>query len=180
MKRTSGVIISIALSTLMNLGSPAYAAVDMFLKIDGIQGESQDKEHKDEIDVLAWSWQLSHDISAGGGAGTSSPVIRPITIQKWIDSASPALYNLLLTGAQAATATLTVRKAGEPPLEYIIIDLEKVVVTSISTGGSGGEDRLTEQISLGFESINFTYVPQNQDGTGGTPGEFGWDIKANE
>ena len=83
MRLSLGHLIAIAVSLLGSLISPAHAAVDMFLKIEGVKGESQDQAHKDEIDVLAWSWQLSKASPA------TTPVIRPISVLKYTDSASP-------------------------------------------------------------------------------------------
>jgi type VI secretion system secreted protein Hcp len=72
------------------------------------------------------------------------------------------------------------RKAGGDPLEYFIITMNDVIVTSISTGGSGGEDRLTENLSLNFAEFKTAYQPQKPDGTAdGGAIEFGWDIAGN-
>ncbi|MEP7706716.1 type VI secretion system tube protein Hcp [Paraglaciecola sp. 25GB23A] len=142
----------------------------MFLKVGDIQGESIDSSHANEIDVLAWSWQLSQS------KDPANPIVRPIVITKYTDSASPPLYDLLLTGQVAKDATLTVRKAGgKVPLEYMIITMSDVTVSTVSNGGSGGEDRLTENISLNFSSACMKYTPLKPDGTLGTPAETCWN-----
>jgi type VI secretion system secreted protein Hcp len=82
-------------------------------------------------------------------------------------------------GEHYPEANLVVRKAGGKPLEYIKIKMEKVMVTSISTGGSGGEDRLTENVTLNFAKFNYEYVPQKEDGSGEAAIPFGYDIGAN-
>ena len=76
--------------------------------------------------------------------------------------------------------TLTVRKAGEKPLEYIIIVIKECLITSVSTGGSGGEDRLTENISINFATVEVKYTPQKADGSADAVKRFGWDITKNE
>ena len=168
MKRVPGFVIPLALSALATLQTNAFAAVDMFLKVEGIQGESTDKSHKDEIDVLAWSWQLSQS------KDPANPIVRPIVISKYIDSASAPLYDLLLSGKQAANAILTVRKVGQIPLEYLIITMTNVTVSTASPGGGGSEDRQTENISLNYSSACFKYTKQNADGTPGTSTETCW------
>ena len=172
MRLSLGHLIAIAVSLLGSLISPAHAAVDMFLKIEGVKGESQDQAHKDEIDVLAWSWQLSKTSAA-------APIIRPISVVKYTDSASPALISNLLMGTTAPTATLTVRTVGSIPFEYVVIDLKDVVVTSVSNGGSGTEDRLTEQVYLGFSQVCITYTPQLADGSAGASETTCWDVNTN-
>jgi type VI secretion system secreted protein Hcp len=157
-------------------------AVDMFIKIDTVDGESKDKVHKKEIDVLAWSWGLSNSGSAhvGGGAGAGKVNVQDISITKWVDSASPKLMLAACDGKHFANALLTVRKAGEKPVEYLKIKIEEVLITSISTGGSGGEDRLTENVSLNFSKVSVDYVPQDDKGAAGTAIPMSWDIAAND
>jgi type VI secretion system secreted protein Hcp len=157
-------------------------AVDMFLKIEGeIKGEAQDKAHKGDIDVLAWSWGMSNSGSfhTGGGGGAGKANFQDISITKWVDKSSPVLMLYCANGDHFEKAKLIVRKAGKTPLEYITIDMKKVMITSVSTGGSGGEDRLTENVSLNFAEVEVNYVPQKPDGSGDAAIPFTWDIAAN-
>jgi len=158
-------------------------AVDMFLKLTDVKGEAQDKAHKEEIDVLAWSWGMSQSgtMHAGGGGGGGKVNVQDISITKWLDKSSPVLMQYCSTGKQFTEAVLTVRKAGgDSPLEYLIITMKDVIVTSISTGGSGGEDRLTENAALNFSQYKVEYQPQKPDGTAdGGKVDFEWDIAAN-
>src|SRR6478752_5281026 len=121
-------------------------AMDMFIKIGALKGESRDSKHKEEIDILAWSWGASNSGSAhmGGGAGAGKVNVQDISFTKYIDKSSPSLFLSCANGKHIPTATLVVRKAGEKPLEYLKLELTEVLVSSVSTGGSGGEDRLTE------------------------------------
>jgi type VI secretion system secreted protein Hcp len=157
-------------------------AVDMFMKIEGIKGESRDKAHKDEIDVLAWSWGASNSGSAhtGGGAGVGKVNVQDLSFTKYIDKASPELMLACCNGKHFPTATLVVRKAGEQPLDYLKIELTEAMVTSVSTGGSGGEDRLTENITLNFAKVKQSYQPQSA--TGGKEGgevTMTWNVAEN-
>jgi len=156
-------------------------AVDMFIKIKGVDGESKDHKHGKEIDVLSWSWGMSNSGSAhvGGGAGAGKVNVQDLSFSKWVDSASPKLMLACCNGKHFDEALLTVRKAGEKPVEYIKIKLTEVLITSISTGGSGGEDRLTENVTLNFAKVNLDYTPQDDKGAPGTAIPMSWDISAN-
>lgn len=159
-------------------------AVDMFLVIEGeIAGETQDSVYKPKkgIDVLAWSWGMSNagTFHMGGGGGAGKASFQDISITKYVDKASPILMLYCSNGDHFATAKLVVRKAGKKPLEYIIIDMKKVLITSVSTGGSGGEDRLTENVSLNFAEVAVTYTEQKETGEAGDKPEYKWNIAAN-
>lgn len=141
-------------------------AVDMFLKIKGVDGESVDKVHAKEIDILSWSWGMSQSgtthTARGGGAGKVS--VQDLSITKYTDKSTPNLIKACCNGKHFDEAVLTVRKAGEQPLEYIILTMKDVLVTNVSEGGSGGDDRLTENITLNFAEFSYVYVPQKRDG----------------
>ena len=157
-------------------------AVDMFIKLEGIDGESADSSHKKEIDVLAWSWGESQSgtTHVGGGAGAGKVNVQDLSLTKWVDASSAALLYHCASGKHIKTANLVVRKAGDKPLEYIKIKLTECIVSSISTGGSGGEDRLTENVTLNFAKVEYEYYVQKADGSAdGGPKKFGWNIKEN-
>jgi len=156
-------------------------AVDMFIKIKDIEGESKDKSHGKEIDILAWSWGMSQSgtFHGGGGGGAGKVNIQDLSFTKYIDKSSPKLMLYCSNGKHIDDATLTVRKAGEKPLEYLIIKLEKLLVSSVSTGGSGGEDRLTENVTLNFAKVTLDYSEQKLDGSGEKAITYSWDIEAN-
>ncbi|ANM29672.1 Hcp1 family type VI secretion system effector [Acidobacteria bacterium Mor1] len=151
-------------------------AVDMFLKLEGIDGESRDKAHGKEIELKAWNWSMTQ--SSAGGAGKVA--IRDIVITKLADKASPNLMAMCSNGKTVPKAVLTVRKAGEDPMEYYIITLEKVRISSIATGGAEGSDQLTENVTLAFNKVKVEYQPQKEDGSkDGGAVSYGWDIVAN-
>jgi type VI secretion system secreted protein Hcp len=156
-------------------------AVDMFMKINGIDGESKDSKKQKYIDVLAWSWGISNSGSAhaGPGAGSGKVNVQDLSFTKWVDAASPKLALACCDGKHFADATLVVRKAGEKPVEYITIKMQEVMITSLSTGGSGGEDRLTENVTLNFGKVSLDYVPQDDKGAPGTAIPMTWDIAGN-
>ena len=156
-------------------------AVDMFIKIGDLKGEAKDKAHGKWIDVLSWSWGVSNSGSAhtGGGAGAGKANVQDLSFTKYVDSSTPALLLATCNGRHFDDAQLIVRKAGEKPVEYIKIKLTEVLITALSTGGSGGEDRLTENVTLNFAKVAFDYVPQDDKGAPGTAIPMSWDIAAN-
>jgi len=159
-------------------------ALDMFINMGAkIKGESRDKTQgpKGDIDILAWSWGLSQSgsthMGAGGGAGKAN--FQDISFTKYIDSASQALMGSLAKGTHIDKCVLLVRKAGEGQQKYIEITMETVIVTSVSTGGSGGEDRLTENVTLNFAKVSFDYFKQDAKGATASAGVFKWNIAEN-
>jgi len=156
-------------------------AVDMFLELDGIKGESVDSKHKEKIDILAWSWGLSNSgtFHSGSGGGSGKANFQDISITKYIDKASCDLMYHCASGKHIAKGSLIVRKAGDKPLEYLVFKFDKLLVSSVSVGGSGGEERLTENISLNFAKVEVAYKIQDEKGGGKDGGQFTWDIAAN-
>ena len=157
-------------------------AMDMFIKIGALKGESKDSVHKDEIDVLAWSWGMSNsgNTHIGGGSGAGKVNVQDISFTKWIDLTTGPLMQACAQGTHFDKATLTIRKAGDKPLEYVIIEVEDLIITSISTGGSGGEDRLTENVTLNFAKATLKYTEQLETGDAGGNSGFGYNMKKNE
>lgn len=159
-------------------------AVDMFMKIATITGESTDKKHPNEIDVLAWSWGISNSGTThqGGGGGSGKANVQDLSFTKYTDKSSNALLLSASNGQHLATADLVVRKAGGKgtPIEYIKIHMEEVMVTSVSCGGSGGEDRLTENVTLNFAKVKYEYTPQKPDGSADASVDMTFDIASND
>ena len=159
-------------------------ALDMFINMGAkIKGESRDKVQgpKGDIDILAWSWGLSQSGSThtGGGGGAGKANFQDLSFTKYIDSASAALMVSLAKGTHIEKVELLVRKAGEGQQKYIHITLKEVLVTSVSTGGSGGEDRLTENVTLNFGEVKYDYTPQDSKGTVAGDKTFAWNIAEN-
>lgn len=157
-------------------------AVDMFVKIGDLKGESVDSKHKDEIDVLSWSWGMNQTgtmhVGTGGGAGKVS--VHDLSFTKHMDKATPNLMLACCNGKHFPEAKLIVRKAGEEALEYLKITMTDVLIANVSTGGSQGEERLTENVTLNFAKVKVEYQPQGKDGKkDGGPVEMGWDISKN-
>jgi len=157
-------------------------AVDMSMDIEGIEGESKIKGFDKKIDILAWSWGMSQSgtFHGGGGGGSGKVNVQDLSFTKWVDKASTPLMLHCANGKHVPKCKLTVRKAGgDDPVNYIVITMDNCIVTSVSTGGSGGEDRLTENVTLNFEKVTVDYMKQTGKGGGETGGTLKWDIAAN-
>lgn len=159
------------------------AQSDCFIKIDGIDGESQDKTHKNEIDILSWSWGASQSGTThmGSGSGGGKAHFQDMNLVMYIGKEFTALLNHLSTGKHISKATLCCRKAaGDNPLEYLKIEMKDLIISSLTTGGSGAEDRVTYNCSINFGEYKVMYTEQKPDGSKGATPEFAWDIAANE
>ena len=157
-------------------------AIDMFMKIDGVTGEAKDSKHSGEIDVLSWNWGLSQSGSrhVGGGGGSGKVSVSDLSFVKYVDKSSTDIALFCCNGKHVASAQLTIRKAGENPVEYLVIKMTDCLVTNVGGGGSNGEDRLVETISLNFAKVEVDYTPQKEDGSGDAKTTMGWDIAKNE
>jgi type VI secretion system secreted protein Hcp len=159
-------------------------AVDIFLKLGSLTGESQDPTHKNEIDVLSWGWAMSQSgtMHLGTGGGGGKVAVGDLTIVKYTDKATPAIISACTSGTHYPTAVLTVRKAGgAAALEYYKLSLQKVLVTNYFTNDEvPNRDRFMETITLNFQEFNVQYQPQGKDGSkAGGVVESKWNIAQN-
>lgn len=158
------------------------AAVDYFLKLQGIDGESTDSKHKAEIDIESWSWGATqsgaHGFGGGGGAGKVQMQDFHFTMR--VNKASPKLMLACATGEHIKEALLTCRKAGKEQQEYLKIKFSDLLVSSYQTGGSAGDVIPMDQISLNFSKIELEYKEQKPDGTLGGATKAGYDLKLNK
>jgi type VI secretion system secreted protein Hcp len=158
-------------------------SVEIFLKLDGVQGESQANGHVGEIEIFSFSWGASNpsSVAFGTGSGAGKVDISSLSLQKQVDTASAKMFQQCCAGKHFATGTLAVREAGgEAPVEYYVADMTEVFIDSISWGGSAGGGKPSESVSISFGSIKITYIPQNPDGSKGTKQEGSWSIPKNK
>ena len=156
------------------------AAVDYFLKIEGVDGESADQKHKNEIQIESFSFggvqAGAHASGGGGGAGKAQ--IQDFHFTTHVNKSSPKLFLACATGQHFSKATLIARKAGKDQQEYLKVTLTDVLVSSYQSGGSSGNVLPVDQIALNFAKIDIEYKPQNADGKLGGAVAVGYDIKA--
>jgi len=159
------------------------AQADYFLKIDDIKGESLDDKHKDEIQLESWSWGETQGgaHSSGGGGGGGKVVMQDFHFVQKANKASPFLFVNCAAGQHIKKAVLTCRKAGGTQQDFLIITMEDLLVSSFQTGGSAaGESIPTEQVSLNFSKIQYSYSVQKADGKLDSPIVKGYDVKAHK
>jgi type VI secretion system secreted protein Hcp len=156
-------------------GEGASMAQDIFARIGDIKGESLDARHKDEIDVLAFSWGVAHTPSSG--AGTGKAIFEDLSIEHRIDKATPALFEACATGRHIKDATITHRKAGQGQQEYLTIKLTDVVIAGVSHTGATDQP-YSEIVNLTFAKVDLEYRPQKADGSLGTGLHFKFDLNA--
>ena len=155
-------------------------AVDMFLKLDGIKGESKDAKHKDEIHIESFSWGMSQTGAHGAGGGEAGKVsVHDISVTKFVEKSSPGLMLHCASGKHIKEGLITVRKAGDKPVEYLKIKLTDILISGVQLAGHGS-DLLTENVTLNFSKFQVDYCEQKPDGTADSPVTMGWDVKANQ
>ena len=154
-------------------------AMSIFARIGTIKGESQDAKHKDEIDVLSWSWGVSQSGIAGhGGGGAGKASFHDFNFTHHVDKASPLVMKACATGQHISDATITVRKAGKGQQEYLIIKMTDILVTSVSTSVSAEGGTTIESVVLAFAKVDLEYKPQKPDGSLDVGLHFKYDLKA--
>src|SRR5690349_17049726 len=115
------------------------AAFDYFLRIDGIPGESTDVKHKDEIEVLSWSWGETHPASAaaGSGGGAGKVDMGDFGVVARVSKASPALLLACASGKHLKSAVLAGRRGGgKAQGDFLTFSLADVLVSSYQTGAA--------------------------------------------
>ena len=163
----------------MAVSLAGHAATDMFMQIAEIPGEASDENHTDWIQVLSFSHSMkqavSHDDASAGGRVAQRAILGDFKVSKTLDKASPKLAMALCNGTKLATVEIELVSIGATTA-YMTYKLENVMVTSISTGGSGGEHRMTEEVAFTYQKITWTYTvfdPATGIPTGIETG--GWD-----
>ena len=157
-------------------------AVDFFLKLDGINGEATDQNHKNEISVLSWSWGASQTstVSGGGGSGAGKASLADLHIIKAYDAASVPLFKSLLAGKHIANGVLTANKTGSADggKPFLKVTLTELFVTSVQSSGSS--EIPTESVSFSYASVKVEYSKQNEQGVLATAGSLTYDVKQNK
>ncbi len=139
----------------------SYSAA--YMKFDGVDGESKDEMHRDWIDIESWSWGVSRNSDRASGLPTGKRQHRPLNFTKYVDKATPKLFEFCTEGnnAKEVTIELTRTDADGQQVTYLLIHLENVRVSSYNiSGGSddGGDIRPTESVTLNYERIRFTHI----------------------
>jgi len=146
------------------------AAVDFFLKLDGIPGDSVDRDHKDEIEILSFSWgvQQTGTSGGGGGGGAGKAVFQDFHFASSFSKASPQLFLSCASGKHIKMATLVGRKGGDKSVDFYKVTLTDIIISSYQSSGASGDSLPTDSFSLNFAKIEFNGTTWDlRDNTGG-------------
>jgi len=158
-------------------------AVDYFLQIAGVEGESTDAKHKGWLDVDSWSWGETHAAPAasGSGGGAGKVQVQDLHFVTRVSKASPKLFLACANGRHFKEAMLVGRKAGKAQQDFLTWTFTDVLVTGYQTGGAeGGDVMASDQVSLNFSKVKVEYRGQKADGSLEAPVSAGWDVKSNK
>ena len=157
-------------------------AVQITLKLEGIKGESKISGHEDEIDVDSWSWGMAQTGTwhTGGGGGGGQVSVNDIVFTKKVDRSSPDIIKACCKGDHIPSGTLIVTKSGGTPLDYLTIEMKKIIFANYTTGGAPGDEVVMESISLNFAEFKVLYKQQADDGSVEDEADAAWDIEANK
>ncbi len=167
------------------------AVEDYFLKLDGIEGESQDSKHSKEVELVSFHFkahQAGTTGSATGGGGKGRVKLDDFVVIKKVDKASPKLFLHCCTGEPVKKVVLTARKAGKDQQDYYKITLTDCVVSlyeysRVETGPlktSTDDWEQLESVGFNYATIDYSYKEQKSDGTLGGEIKGGWDATKNK
>jgi type VI secretion system secreted protein Hcp len=171
------------------------AGFDIFLKLDGISGESTTKGHEKEIKVVSYDQSIDSTVPSGGGSGggAGKATFSGVRIRKLLDTASIPIALACASGLHIQSARVAFRRAS-PPLDFYVVTLEDVVVTHAGQCATTGTQSplafetlakssagaaLLEEVTLHFGKVRWEYRPTGPKGTALPPIIGGWDVKAN-
>ena len=156
------------------------AETDMFLKLEGIEGESQDSKFKDWIEVLSFNWGVHQASTAHRqqGLGHSKASFQEFHISKHYDKASPKLFKACAMGQHIKSGKVVIRKAGgDNPLDYLTYEFNDIMVGNVAVSGhGGGGSQVSETIALSFAKFKQVYKVQSKTGTGESNVDWGFSI----
>ena len=173
------------------------AHVDYYLKIEGIEGESLQKGHEKEIEITGFKWGAQNAGSFAGnlGGGSGKVKMRDFEFAMPVNKATPKLFLACCTGDHIKSATLTCRKAGKTPQEYLKWKFTDLLISSYNAGGGGFFDKHygvgggspvfeptdqiipSDQITFNFTKIEVSYAAQKADGSLDAALPAGFDLK---
>ncbi|MDE1189175.1 type VI secretion system tube protein Hcp [Erwiniaceae bacterium L1_54_6] len=157
-------------------------AIDTFLKVEGVTGESNDSNHKNWTDVLSFTWGASQqgNMAVGGGGGSGKVNYRDLQIQALIDKSTPSILKFCSSGKHVNKVEISICKAGGSQVEYSRIVLEEVLVTLVEFAGVGHTDTIVVNYRFQAAKVTLHYWEQTEQGTKGAETQSGWDIKQNK
>lgn len=155
-------------------------AVDYFLKLDGIQGESADEKHKDEIQLMSFSWGGSQtsSVAGTGGSGAGKVDLSDFSIMVNFDKATPKFFKSMCAGTHIKTGELSAIKSGAAGKPYLKVDFKELFVSSLQISASS--EIPTVSVSFTYNEIKMNYSVQDEQGNLKSTGDITYDLKTNK
>ncbi|MDX2114720.1 MAG: type VI secretion system tube protein Hcp [Planctomycetota bacterium] len=157
---------------------------EMYLKLNGIDGDSTAKGYEKQIELSTYSFSVSQASNAphtsAGSHADNRATFSDFNFGKLLDVASPTLFQYCATGKVIPDATLTLCRPNEKQTVYQVIKFKKLIVSSYAPGGSAGMGTPTESISLRFSEMTMQYTQIKDDGSEGAKPTGGWNLATNE
>jgi type VI secretion system secreted protein Hcp len=155
-------------------------AVDYFLKLDGIDGESSDSNHKNEIQIMSFSWGASQvtSVAGTGGSGAGKADLSDFSIMTYFDKATPKFFKSIGAGTHVKSGTMTANKAGGAGKPFLKIDFKELFVTSLQVSGSSEIPSVS--VSFSYNEIKIDYSVQNDQGNLASTGAVTYNVKENK
>lgn len=152
-----------------------------YMKLPDIAGESRRDGHEEEIDIMSIDWNMAQasNMQIGSGRTSSRATVNPIGITKIYDASSPYLALACMQGKSFDEVVISFRQdSGDAHLDYLIITLTNVVISSYSLNGTAMGEEINDAISLSFETVNVKYTVQADDHSSGDEHEIEYDVSA--
>ncbi|MDE1183233.1 type VI secretion system tube protein Hcp [Paraburkholderia sp.] len=156
-------------------------SVDMYLRVDGVVGESKDANHKGWIDIRSYSWGAEQpgSMATGSGGGIGKASFNDLVVDTFLDKAAPAVLKYCANGKHLPKVEVSVCKAGGSQIEYLHITLSQVLVTSVRQSASRGSEAVGVTYQFQAAKVRKQYWEQTDQGTKGGESVLAWDIKEN-
>jgi len=155
--------------------------MNMFLRVSGITGESQDSNHRGWTDIISLDWGATQpgSMATGGGGGAGKVSFNDLAVHAMMDKSTSAILGACASGKHLAKVEVSACKAGGDQMEYCLITLEDVLITAVKFGGAEGSESIVMNYSFQAAKVRHQYHEQTASGGKGPEVSTGWNIKEN-
>jgi type VI secretion system secreted protein Hcp len=150
-------------------------SADLFLKIEGVEGDSADEFHKKEIEIDHWN--VGATVTRVPGKHAVEKVVHNISVAMRNGKTTPILLQACASGRKFSSAIITGRKAGGKQEEYVKIKMEEVIIANVNLHAASGDSAPVADMVLNFTKIEWEVKTQDDRGLTGMPVRVGYDIK---
>lgn len=155
-------------------------AVDYFLELEGIQGESQDEKFKNQIQILSWSWGASNmsSVAGTGGSGAGKVDLSDFSCMTNFDKATPKFFKSITKGTHVTKGVLAAVKSGANGKPYLKLDFQEIFITSLQMSASS--EVPTVSLSFTYNEVKLDYSVQDEKGNLTSTGPITFNVKQNK